>query len=72
MQADKKLKMTMKHGSDAECSDLYHQQTRFRCSPCIRPPESAKIGAHALSAHTFIISEHDSDVRICNNSLLYG
>ena len=44
MLADEKFKTIMKllrfiiilmmHGSNAECSDVYHQQTRFRCLAC--------------------------------------
>jgi len=57
------------HGSDAECSD--HKQTRFRCSACVRAPETPKLGARALSDRTVIISEHDYDARIRNKSLHY-
>ena len=82
MWADEKLKTIMKwlrfiitsvdeHGSDAECLDLYHKQTWFWCSACIRAPETPKLGACASSAWTFIISEHDSDARIHNNSHNY-
>jgi len=30
------------HCSDAECSDLYHQQTRFQCSACLPASEYLK------------------------------
>ena len=52
MRADEKLKTIMKllrfiiilmmYGSDAECSDLYHQRTWFRCSACCSVSEHWK------------------------------
>jgi len=33
------------YGSNAECSDLYHQQTRFWCLACCSASETLKFGA---------------------------
>ena len=32
------------HGSNAERSDIYHQQTRFRCSAYVGALETPKLG----------------------------
>ena len=37
----------------------------------VRPPGKVKVGACALSAQTFITSEHGSDARLRNNVLKY-
>jgi len=67
----------MIHGSDAECSDLYHQRTRFWCSTCCSAFEHRK---HPNLMHTRRVlgplsSTNTipmiSDARIRNNSLIF-
>ena len=61
------------HGSDAECSNIYHQQRQIRCSVCCSGSEYQKQPnlAHVRTG-SFIVNEHDSNARVSNNSLFYN